>query len=220
VAIILSSPRFNAEKDRYYNAAIFIDEHGQIRGEHYKFNVLPGSEGWSSPGFEVKPITWNGHKIGLLNCSDAYTENIARELAAQGVDVLISPAAWAPGMHEPNGEWEQRSTETGLCMYVCNCTGKEDKKSFEGSASAVISGGRRVFEYRETAGHPDHRCRARKLVSTQGWFPNPTDLRNAFPFTIETGKGTLYSISASKNETRYQKEVPQIFCAKRYKEKI
>lgn len=146
-AILLSTPRYNAEREKYYNAAIFIDEQGRVLGEHYKINTLPGSEGWSSPGFEVKPVAWNGHKIGLLICSDAYTENIARDLAAQGANVLFSPAAWAPGMHEPNGEWEQRSLETGLCMYVCNRTGKEDRLNFEGSASAVIAKGRRTFEY-------------------------------------------------------------------------
>ena len=146
-AIVLSSPRYNAEKDRHYNAAIFIDDRGQVLGEHYKINVLPGSEGWSSPGFEVEPIQWNGYKIGLMICSDAYTENIAKELATKGANVLVSPAAWAPGVHEPNGEWEQRSKETGLCMYVCNRTGREDKMNFEGSASAVIAGGRRMFEY-------------------------------------------------------------------------
>jgi predicted amidohydrolase len=50
-------------------------------------------------------------------------------------------------MHEPNGEWEQRSKETGLCMLVCNRTGNENKMNFEGSASAVVAGGRRLFEY-------------------------------------------------------------------------
>jgi N-carbamoylputrescine amidase len=148
-AFILSTPRYSLEKDKFYNAAIFIDDHGQVLGEHYKINVLPGSEGWSSPGFEIKPIHWNGHKIGLLICSDAYTENIAKGLANQGANVLISPAAWAPGMHEPNGEWEQRSKETGLCMYVCNRTGKEDRLNFEGSASAVIAAGHRTIEYSE-----------------------------------------------------------------------
>jgi omega-amidase len=146
-ALILSSPRYNAERNRYYNAAVFIDERGQTLGEHYKINVLPGSEGWSSPGFDIKPIRWKEHKIGILICSDAYTEDIAKELARQGANVLLSPAAWAPGMHEPNGEWEQRSMETGLCVYVCNRTGKEDKMNFEGSTSAVIVGGRRLSEY-------------------------------------------------------------------------
>lgn len=32
-------------------------------------------------------------------------------------------------------------------MYVCNRTGKEDKLNFEGSASVVVAGGRRLIEY-------------------------------------------------------------------------
>ena len=147
VAIILGSPRFSEKTNRYYNAAIFIDEQGQVAGEHYKINVLPGSEGWSSPGFELKPVVWKGHKIGLLICSDAYTKNIAAELAQQGAQVLISPAAWAPGFHGPDGEWEQRSEETGLCLYVCNRTGKEKNLVFDGGSSVVAVGGHRVINY-------------------------------------------------------------------------
>ena len=33
VAIVLSTPRYIAKQDRYYNAAIFINEQGQIIGE-------------------------------------------------------------------------------------------------------------------------------------------------------------------------------------------
>jgi N-carbamoylputrescine amidase len=147
VAIILGCPRYREETDEYYNAAILIDERGKVAGEHYKINVLPGSEAWSSPGFDIKPTVWNGYKIGLLICSDAHTENIAAELARQGADVLISPAAWAPGFHGPDGEWEQRSKETGLCLYVCNRTGVEKNMTYTGSSSVVVAGGRRVIDY-------------------------------------------------------------------------
>ncbi len=147
VAVILGSPRFNEKTNQYYNAAVFIDEQGQVTGEHHKINVLPGSEGWSSHGVEAKPIVWRGHKIGLLICSDAYTKNIAEELAQQGANVLISPAAWAPGLHGPSGEWEQRSKETGLCLFVCNRTGVEQNMDFTGSSSVVVAGGRRVINY-------------------------------------------------------------------------
>jgi N-carbamoylputrescine amidase len=145
VAIVLSSPKYNAEKDRYFNTAIFINERGQVLGEHHKINVLPGSEGWSSPGFEVRPIHWKGHNIGLLICSDAYTDNIARELAAQGADVLLSPAAWAPGMHEPNGEWEQRSEQDCVCMCVIEQEKGQD--GFRWQRQRGHAGGRRLFEY-------------------------------------------------------------------------
>ncbi len=147
VALILGSPRYSEKSNQYYNAAIFIDEHGEIAGEHYKINVLPGSEGWASPGNDIKPIAWNGHKIGLLICSDAYTVNISEELAKQGADVLISSAAWAPGFHGPNGEWEQRSGETGLCLFVCNRTGKEKNMVFNGGSSVVAAAGRRIINY-------------------------------------------------------------------------
>ena len=146
-AVILASPRFNETTKKYHNAAIFIDEQGQIAGEYYKINVLHGSEDWASPGEEIKPVVWQGHKIGLLICSDAYTRNITEELAKQGAQVLISPAAWGPGLHGPNGEWEQRSKETGLCLFVCNRTGREKKMSFAGGSSVVVAGGRRVIDY-------------------------------------------------------------------------
>jgi predicted amidohydrolase len=147
VALILGSPVYTEKSNKYYNAALFIDEQGQVIGEHHKINVLPGSEDWSSPGSEIKPVEWRGYKIGLLICSDAYTENIAGELAKQGANVLFSPAAWGPGLHEPDGEWEQRSKETRLCLYVCNRTGNEDVLNFEGSSSAVVVDGYRRVEY-------------------------------------------------------------------------
>ena len=56
VAVILGSPRYSEKRDEYYNAAILIDEQGEVAGEHYKINVLSGSEGWSSPGVDIKPI--------------------------------------------------------------------------------------------------------------------------------------------------------------------
>jgi len=147
VALVLGCPVFDEKSDRFYNAAIFIDENGQVLGEHHKFNVLPGSEGWSSPGVEIKPVNWHDHKIGLLICADAYTDKITTELARQGADVLISPAAWCPGLHGPDGEWELRSKETGLCLFVCNRTGNDAQLNFDGSSSLIAVDGRRLLDY-------------------------------------------------------------------------
>jgi predicted amidohydrolase len=149
VALVLGSPIYDAKSDKYYNAAIFINEQGQVIGEHHKILVLPGAEAWSSPGVEIKPVEWRGHKIGLLICADAYKESIAEKLAQQGAEVLISLAAWAPGEHGPSGEWEQRSKDTGLCVLVCNRTGKGALVNFDGSSSVVVAGGRKVVEYAE-----------------------------------------------------------------------
>ena len=167
VALILGSPRYSQKTNQYHNAAIFIDEQGQMAGEFYKINVVyPGSESWASPGSEIRTVAWNGQKIGLLICSDAYTEDISAELAQQGADVLISLAAWAPGFHAPSGEWEQRSRETGLCVLVCNRTGQEKKLDFTGGSSVVVAGGRRLVEY------SDKQPAVLSIeVTSSDWFP-------------------------------------------------
>lgn len=146
-ALIVSSPIYDEKAKLYHNAAIFIDEEGGIVGQHHKASVLPGSEGWSTGAKSVETVGWNGRSLGLLICADAYSPDIAAALAEQGAEVLISPAAWGPGLHEPNGEWEQRTQETGLTMIVCNRTGKENKMNFSGGTSAIVVNGQRVVTY-------------------------------------------------------------------------
>ena len=149
-ALVLGSPVFDTQTGKFHNAAIFMDENGQVIGAHHKILVLPGNlENWASPGTEANPLLWRGHKIGLMVCADAYSERLAAELSQQGAQVFFSLAAWAPGEHAPNGEWEQRSQETGLPMLVCNRTGQGATLNFEGSFSAVIFGGHRMVEYAE-----------------------------------------------------------------------
>ena len=56
-------------------------------------------------------------------------------------------AAWGPGFHGPNGEWEQSWKETGLCLFVCNRTGNDDTLTLDGSFSAGVVDGLRKVEY-------------------------------------------------------------------------
>jgi predicted amidohydrolase len=135
-------------EDQYFNAAVLIDADGQVVGAHHKVLVLRGgTESWATPGCELKTIAWQGSKVGLLICADAYNVSHAEELARQGANVLLGLAAWAPGAHGPSGEWETCSKNTGLCFYVCNRTGKDTQLSFEGSASIVAVNGTRKAEY-------------------------------------------------------------------------
>lgn len=146
-ALVLGLPRHYPDRDSYYNSLLFIDERGRVLGEHRKIAVLPGSEGWSNCGGPPRVVQWRDQRIGLLTCADAYSPSHAAALHADGASVLLSAAAWGPGLHAPQGEWEQRAQETGLTVIVCNRTGRENQLSFEGSASVLISGGRRVLQY-------------------------------------------------------------------------
>lgn len=147
VAVVLGSPTYEAGSDVYHNSATLIDEYGNIAGRHHKINVLSGSEAWAEKGTTADPILWNGNQVGVLICSDMYTDTIVEQAARQGAEVIFSPANWSPGLHGPNGEWEARSLENGLTVVVCNRTGKEVQMDFRGSASVVIVEGQRVLAY-------------------------------------------------------------------------
>jgi predicted amidohydrolase len=143
--VFLSCP----ERDglRLYNTVFVIDSAGEVVGKHRKINVASDSLSWSSPGDAALPIECSGIKVGVLVCADVYTQNIARAMKFEGAQMLVSPASWGPGLHGPNGEWEQRTYETGLPLIVCNRTGAEKTLDFWDAPSLVVKDGVRVLTH-------------------------------------------------------------------------
>ena len=81
----------------------------------------------------------------MLICADAYTSEIAKNLLNQGAKLLVSSAAWAPGLHGPNGEWERCTRDTGLPLIVCNRTGPDRTLDFRQAESVVAKNGQRLL---------------------------------------------------------------------------
>jgi predicted amidohydrolase len=138
----------HAERDdvgRLYNSAFLIGPDGSIVARHRKVN--PVAEAWACSGERAVPFEWNGLSIGILICSDACPDRIAAELRAAGAQLLVSPCSWGPGLHGPAGEWEARSAETRLPLFVCNRTGRERSLIFSKAESLVIDGGNRLLEH-------------------------------------------------------------------------
>lgn len=147
ITLFLSHPERDQDSDRLHNSLFVIGTDGQVLGRHRKINALRvGSEAWSTPGTEAitLPLRPFG-RIGLLICADAYTPGIAASLKAQGAKALVSSAAWAPGLHGPNGEWERCTKDTGLPLFVCNRTGQDRTLDFRKAESVVAQGGRRLL---------------------------------------------------------------------------
>ncbi len=166
------------EGRRFYNSVFVIGPMGEILGRHRKINVVSDSLSWSSPGEQIAPIECDGIKVGLLVCSDAYTSNIARAMKFEGAQMLVSPASWGPGIHGPNGEWEQRSHETGLPLIVCNRTGAEETLDFWKAPSVVAKHGDRLLSHTSD----------RSAVLTFDWdfsnmVPSTTHFRADYPRT-------------------------------------
>jgi 5-aminopentanamidase len=145
LTIFLACP----ERDgpRFYNSVFVIGPTGEMIGKHRKINVASDSLSWSSPGDRAAPIECDGVHVGVLVCADVYTSNIARAMKFEGAQMLVSPASWGPGIHGPNGEWEQRTHETGLPLIVCNRTGAEKTLDFWKAPSLVVQDGTRLLAH-------------------------------------------------------------------------
>jgi len=147
VTVFLSCPEQDRKSRKLYNSLFAIAADGTILGAHRKIHTLRvGSEAWSTPGMQaiaipVPPFA----RVGMLICADAFTSDIARNLQAQGAQILVSSAAWAPGHHGPNGEWERCTSDTGLPLIVCNRTGPDRTLDFRRAETVVVKDGRRLL---------------------------------------------------------------------------
>ena len=114
VAVFLSHPERDARTGALHNSVFVIGPDGSILGAHRKINTLRvGSEAWSTPGDEVGAIDVAPvGPVGVLVCADAYSPWIAKSLAAEGARLLVSSAAWAPGLHGPaDHRWTEEFQE-------------------------------------------------------------------------------------------------------------
>ncbi len=146
ITVFVGGPERDRQTDKLYNSVFLINSTGELLGKHRKINTRPDL--WATPGETILPIQWQTLKVGLLICADAYTRQVTETLKRQGTQILVSSAAWGPGLHGPEGEWEQRTRETGLPLIVCNRTGKEETLDFMQAESLVIKDGRRLLAYR------------------------------------------------------------------------
>jgi 5-aminopentanamidase len=150
VTVFLSHPERDRQTAQLHNTVFVIAENGTIVGTHRKINTLRvGSEAWSSPGEQIAPLPVPPlSRVGILICADAYSVEIARSLQAQGAQLLVSSAAWAPGRYGPQGEWEQCTRETGLPLLVCNRTGTDQTLDFTAAESVIVKDGQRLRSFR------------------------------------------------------------------------
>jgi predicted amidohydrolase len=144
VNVFLGCPE-KANDGKLYNAIFVINRKGKLIGKQQKISSI--TDDWSTSGTSINPIDIEGSKVGIVICADAYTNYVSHTLLTKGAEIIIAPSAWGPGLHGPNGEWEQRSAETNLPFIVCNRTGEDETVSFWEAESSVIKSGKRLLTY-------------------------------------------------------------------------
>ena len=146
VAAFVNVPDRDAATGTLHSTLFAIDRSGRMVGGHRKIAVIPGAESWATPGTTADPVDVDGRRVGLLVCADAHPPGIADRHAEQGVDLFVSAAAWTPGYHGPDGEWESISARTGRPVVVVNRGGVDGHRDFADAVSVVVIGSERAVE--------------------------------------------------------------------------
>lgn len=85
------------EGKKIYNAAVLVNDEGDILLKHRKINLLTGIEDLYSVGNSVKVVDTRFGKIGISICADNLIESdvIGHVLGRMGCQLLLSPSSWA-----------------------------------------------------------------------------------------------------------------------------
>ncbi|MFH1531556.1 MAG: apolipoprotein N-acyltransferase [Pseudomonadota bacterium] len=134
-----------------YNSAILVDRDGRVAGIYDKQFLLMFGEyipfgdrfevlydwipeaGRFTPGDDPEPLTWEGHRLGVLICYEDILPEYTRKAASRGVDILLNLTndAWFGKTAEPaqhfalatlraveHRRWLVRATATGISGAV------------------------------------------------------------------------------------------------------
>lgn len=156
--------------NKVYNAAVLIDDKGELLLKYRKINVLSVAFEFYDIGNQISVVDTPFGKIGIDICSDNYGDalDIGSVLARMGAQIILSPCAWTCDYHYTEGQdpyadkWIQPYTYLGenFNVLIAGCTSVgyivggpyEGKKMIGCSLVADASGVRMQGQYNEFAG--------------------------------------------------------------------
>ena len=108
--------------DEVYNAAVFVDQRGELRGRYHKTQLAEGtSEPWffNRVGRTIRAFDTPLGRAGILICNDRWNPMIARTLVLDGAQMLLIPSY---GMKtKPQNETVMaRARENGVPVVEAN----------------------------------------------------------------------------------------------------
>ncbi|PZQ43742.1 MAG: NAD+ synthase [Micavibrio aeruginosavorus] len=149
-AFILTTPW--VEGGKTYNAAILADQ-GKILGITFK-NNLPNYGVFDekrifSSGPLPEPITFKGHKLGIVICEDIWFEPACAHLKQQKAEIILSPNG-SPYSTKKRAMRDDviraRVKETGLPLLYVNQVGGQDDLVYDGGSMAYDASGQKIFQ--------------------------------------------------------------------------
>jgi len=137
-AIVYGYPE--VDNDNLFNSAQYFDSKGISLANHRK-KMLPPTADESKifkPGSESSIITINGIKAAIVICYELEFPEIIRELALQGVELIIAPTGQSS--HWPAAalyNCRTRAFENGIFLIYANSTGNLNGINFMGESKII-----------------------------------------------------------------------------------
>ena len=90
--------------DRVYNAAVIINDCGDLLCRHRKLNELAIGHEYYAQGDRLNVVSTELGTLGLMICADGFAQDrvLSRSLCYMGADVILSPSAWAVAADHDN----------------------------------------------------------------------------------------------------------------------
>lgn len=108
--------------DEVYNAAIFIDNDGEIRGKHHKAMLAEGTtESWrfNRAGRVLRAFDTPIGRAGIMICNERWSPSIARALVLDGAQLLFI-SSYGSKSRAQNKAVLARSRENGVPIIEAN----------------------------------------------------------------------------------------------------
>jgi len=172
--------------DGVANSAICIDAAGELAGVYRKTHLFGAERDAYVPGDSLAPIALDGRALGVMICFDMEFPEVARTLAAQEAELLVTISA-NPSPFELDHDLfaRARALESGLPHVYVNRVGEEEGFEFCGRSLALDPDGRVLAEAEPGTeqvlsaelgepGRRDARTRYRELLREELYLSHPS----------------------------------------------
>lgn len=129
--------------DQVYNTVAVIDRAGHLVNRYRKVHLITAEpiceQNYITPGDALCVFELDGVRCGVMTCYDVRFPEMARALAAAGVELIITPAAF-PLVRISHWKTltESRAVENQVFLAACNRVGTDAGVEF-GGHSRIIS---------------------------------------------------------------------------------
>jgi predicted amidohydrolase len=143
LVVVVGAP--TASGSDIYNSAVLLDD-GTREGAYHKTHLFGSEPAVFTPGEAFPTFDTSVGTLGLEICYDVEFPEVARQLAVNGADMLVTISAnmrpCAPDQALFHGT---RALENGFPHVLCNRVGEERGVDFFGESGIVDRRGRRVL---------------------------------------------------------------------------